>query len=40
MTLRIAAIAILVVWMFADSMAVFRHWTGEAKTATAPPSRC
>jgi protein-S-isoprenylcysteine O-methyltransferase len=31
MTLRIAAIAILVVWMCADSMAVFRHMTGAAE---------
>jgi protein-S-isoprenylcysteine O-methyltransferase Ste14 len=31
MTLRTAAIAILVVWMFADSMVVFRHKTGAAE---------
>jgi protein-S-isoprenylcysteine O-methyltransferase len=31
MTLRIAAIVILVVWMFADSLAVFRHMTGAAE---------
>ena len=31
MTLRTVAIAILFVWMFADSMVVFRHKTGEAE---------
>ena len=31
MTLRTAAIAILFVWMFADSMVVFRHKTGAAE---------
>ena len=31
MTLRTAAIAILIVWMFADSMVVFRQKTGDAE---------